>query len=126
MKKIQKRSKILKVVSILMIIFSAIWIVACLAGIFGLNQLAELIDVKIADIAMGFGQLFFIRLIVTKAVGMAAGICGLTVKRKKPLMALGVIELILTGLSCATKFFIPFIWVLMALPILYIIGVKRS
>lgn len=122
---ITKRSKILKVVSILLIIFSIIWIVSCCTGILVLGRLSENTDVWILDIVSTFGTVFLIRLIITKAVGLAAGICGLSVKRKKPLIALGVIVLILTAISVATKFFIPFIWVLMALPILYLVGIRR-
>lgn len=120
-----KRSKILKVISILMIIFSAIWIFACLVGITGLYALDTHVDTAAISLLTGFGKMFLIRLIVTKAVGLAAGIAGLSARKKKPLKILGIIVLILTAVSCVTKTFIPFIWVLMALPILYLVGVGR-
>lgn len=126
MNRFKKRSTILKVISILMIIFAAIWIAGCSAGIVGLTFLSDRTDVWILDLVSRFGKMFLIRLIITKGVSLAAGICGLTLKRRKPLIILGVIVLILTAVSCATKLFIPFIWVLMALPVLYLAGIKRN
>lgn len=121
----KKRSKILKVVSILMIIFSAVWIGICLVGVAALGILTDHTDVFILDLIIGFGKMFLIRLIVVKCVSLAAGVVGLSVRIKKPMKILGIIVLILTGISCATKFFIPLVWVLMALPILYLVGIGR-
>ncbi len=120
-----KRSKILKVISILMIIFGAIWVGVCIGGLFGLHALSSHVDAAVITVLSGFGKVFLIRLAVTKAVGLAAGIAGLTVRKKKPLKILGIIVLILTAISCATKIVIPFIWGFMALPILYLVGLKR-
>lgn len=120
-----KRSKILKVISILMIIFSAIMIGACLAGFFGLHALDAHVDAVIISFLTGFGKFFLLRLMITSAVGMAAGIVGLSVQKKKPLKVLGIIVLILTAITCATMLIIPFMWGLIALPVLYLVGVKR-
>jgi hypothetical protein len=120
-----KRSKILKVISILMIIFGAILICACLAGFFGLRALDAHLDAAIISLLTGFGKFFLLRLAITSAVSLAAGIAGLCVPKKKPLKVLGIIALILTGITCVTMLIIPFVWGFIALPILYLVGVKR-
>ena len=125
MNPIPKRNILLKIASILIIIFSAIWIVGCLAGIAGLTLLSDKSDVMIVDLGLRFGTMFLIRMLVTKAFGLIVGICGLTLRKKKPLLILGIIYAILTAISCVTKSFVPVIWVLMVLPGLYLAGVAK-
>ena len=125
MNSISKRNILLKIASILIIIFSAIWIVGCLAGIAGLTLLSDKSDVMIVDLGLRFGTMFLIRMLVTKAFGLIVGICGLTLRKKKPLLILGIIYAILTAISCVTKSFVPVIWVLMVLPGLYLAGVAK-
>ena len=125
MNPIPKRNILLKIASILIIIFSAIWIVGCLGGIVGLTLLSDKSDVMIVDLGLRFGTMFLIRMLVTKAFGLIVGICGLTLRKKKPLLILGIIYAILTAISCVTKSFVPVIWVLMVLPGLYLAGVAK-
>ena len=73
-----KRNLLLKIASIRIVVFSAIWIAGCLGGIVGLNLLADKSDVLLLDLALRFGTMFLIRMLATKAFGLIVKICGLT------------------------------------------------
>ena len=138
-KSMTKRSTMLKVVSILMIIFGVIetFIATALAfSVWVILAAADLAVAEVSEILAEYGYYFtgpIMAALVVCVIGcifeFVAGILGLTLKDKKTIFIIGCVLLILTFVSLILSFVTEsFSWtsiVGFVLPILYMIGARN-
>ena len=127
----QKRSGMLKVISILMIIFSAIALVIVLAGlaaVMALGDVAAYVE-QYMNISVGMYYASMVLAVISPVLELIAGIMGLACKSKSVLKVVGIlviivclISLIITIMTTGFSFtsLISFV-----LPILYVVGVGQ-
>lgn len=127
-----KKSTLLKVIAIIMIVFGAITLIvsATLAtGMAYLSSLGAEAFLAAVGVSLGIYKFFIAWLIIASIVMLLVGILGLVLKKKKTLVLLGCIsiifEVIALILSIATKSFSWYHLVDLVLPILYFLGARQ-
>ena len=135
-----KKSTMLKVVSILNIIFGAIASVVVVGSVATLSGAAALLGMSLSD-ALSLGALTtgmnpglmmpsLIISIVSAILILVSGIMGLASKNVKLLTTVGLILIVITLISliltCATSGFSVLNLLSFVLPILYFLGAKQS
>lgn len=132
-----KKSTLLKVAAIIMIVFGAITLIASatlqatvMAGMSMLNSLGADAFLQYVGISLGLFRFFIVWLIIASIVMLLVGILGLVLKKKKTLVLLGCIsiifEVIALILAIAAKSFSWYHLVDLVLPILYFLGARQS
>ena len=124
-----KRSTMLKVVSILMIIFGAIALFTVIGAMQLVNALGGADIMVLAGISPGTYKLAMAISLIACIIEILAGILGLALKNKKTLILIGLICIIIQVVSLIFVIVAhSFSWTSLVgfvLPILYYIGAKQ-
>ena len=133
-----KRSVMLKVVAIIMIVIGAIMIIFTLGSYAAVSSALSYLGGSWSDLnsimeqaGMSYTgplQMYFIFAIAASIFELFAGIVGLAVKKKGFIFAIGIISVVLelasVILAVVTSAFSPLSLLSFVLPVLYVIGAK--
>ncbi len=129
----KKQSKLLKVVSILLIIFGVLGLIGNLLSIFLIGPLMDTPEIAAVYEAAGIqqpGALYYVFSVLTSLVEITSGIVGVMYRSKKSVLITGIIwtvvvvigmiwGIVLTG-------FTPFSFLSLFFPVLYLWGWYQS
>ena len=129
----KQQSKLLKVISILLIIFGAFGLIGNLASIFLIGPMMntpEMADVYEAAGVTQPGTMYYVFSIVSCLVEIAAGIVGVMYRSKKSVLIAGAVWtlVVITGMiwGVVLSIFTPFTLLSLLFPILYLWGWFQS
>ncbi len=129
----KKQSKLLKVVSILLIIFGALGLIGNLFSIFLIGPLMNTPEMAAAYEAAGIqqpGTLYYVFSILTSIVEILSGIVGVMYRSRKSVLIVGIIwtVVVIIGMiwGIVLTGFTPFSFLSLLFPILYLWGWYQS